>query len=162
MRILVPRVVPLVFLPGLLVLAILLGACGCGGRGVEQVQVTGRVTFDGQPMPGLGDLYFTPISTAADQPQRPGFASFGPDGLYSAGTFASGDGLFPGTYHVMVHCWKVAPDEDGKPGQSHIPQRYNSPATSGLELIVPSGSNSLTWDVKLQSSDGSEDAPATG
>ena len=85
----------------------LLSFSGCGGRDVEQVSVSGKVTLDGGAMPGPGTLYFTPASAAEGSPLRPGTANFKADGSYSAGSFEEGDGLVPGNYKVDVHCWEV-------------------------------------------------------
>ena len=124
---------------------------GCGGRDVEQVQVTGKVTLDGGPMPGPGTLYFTPVKAAGDAPLRPGTAQFDADGSYAAGSFESGDGLVPGTYNVAVHCWEVAPTMEDVTPVSFIPEKFTNAATSGLSVDVPSGSRSMSKDFNLVS-----------
>jgi len=124
---------------------------GCGGRDVELVTVTGRVTLDGGPMPGEGKLYFTPVKAAGDAPLRPGTATFGTDGRYAARSFEDADGLIPGAYNVAVHCWKVAPNMEGVPTESYIPEKYMHATTSGLSIKVPAGSSSMNEGFDLQS-----------
>jgi len=129
----------------------LLLLAGCSGRDVEQIPVAGTVTLDGGPLPGPGTLFFNCVEAAGDAPKRPGTAEFGVDGKYAAGTFAPGDGLIPGKYRVAVHCWEVSPNEEDVQAVSYIPEKYNNPATSGLELVVPEGESSYTYDVPLKS-----------
>lgn len=131
--------------------AAVLLAGGCGGRGVEQVHVTGKVTLDGKPMPGPGTLYFNPTKAAGDEPKLPGTAEFGADGEYAAMTFEPGDGLVPGSYKVAVHCWEVSPNEEGRAAKSFIPKKYTSAGTSGFELVVPENTSSHTFNVPLSS-----------
>lgn len=122
--------------------------CGCRGRGVQQVPVSGTVTLDGGPMPGPGTIYFTPVSATDGAPLRPSSAPFAADGRYVAGSFGEGGGLIPGSYKVAIHCWKISPNMEGVPGESFIPQRYQSAGTSGLEFTVSSGGG-MTKDFKL-------------
>jgi len=131
-------------------LAALLLAAGCGDdRGL--VRVTGRVTLDGEPMPAAGDLTFVPVEVAEGYPLRPAKAEFDTDGRYAAQSFEPGDGLYPGKYHVLVACWKTPPTPNGPPPVSHIPRRYGEIATSPLEVEVPDGGGSVTFDVALVS-----------
>ena len=124
---------------------------GCGGRGVEQVKVTGKVTLDGGAMPGPGTLYFTPVKAAEGVPMRPGTAQFAADGSYTAGSFESGDGLFPGTYNVAIHCWEVSPNMEDVQAVSFIPDKYTNAATSGQTVVVNSGAGAVTQDFQLVS-----------
>lgn len=138
----------------LFALAIPLLLSGCGGRGVEQVKVTGRVTLDGGAMPGPGTLFFSPVEAAGGQPLRPGSAEFGADGQYAAGAFEKGDGLLPGAYRVAVHCWeKVSTSEERDDSKSFLPQKYGDPEASGLTLVVEPGAGSMTQDFDLQSTE---------
>jgi hypothetical protein len=129
----------------ILLFPVLLIAC----NRAEQVQVTGKVSFDGGPMPGPGTLFFTPIEPAGKDPQYPGTAEFGPDGNYAASMLV-GDGLAPGTYGVGVHCWKAgASSEELIDSDSFIPTRYLDAQTSGLRLVVKPGAKSMTKDFDL-------------
>ena len=124
---------------------------GCGGRDLEQVPVSGKVTLDGGAMPGPGTLFFTPVTPAGDAPLRPGTARFEADGSYQAGSFDPGDGLVPGTYNVAVHCWEVSPNMEDVKAVSFIPEQYTNAATSGLTLEIPAGSSAMTKDFALTS-----------
>ena len=137
-----------------LVIAVALWLPGCGGRGVEQVQVTGRVTLDGQAMPGPGTLFFNPVEASGSAPLRPGSAEFGPDGKYTAGAFEKGDGLLPGTYRVAVQCWEtVSTSEERNDSKSFLPQKFGDPEASGLTLVVEPGAGSMTQDFDLRTAE---------
>lgn len=127
----------------------LLLASGCGRLDVELVSVNGCITLEAQPMPGAGTLYFTPVEAVVGQPKRPATAQFGKDGNFRASSFDTGDGLVPGRYRVAVHCWEIPLTVSGPPSKSFILARYTVAATSQLELVVPSGKRSMTWNVDL-------------
>jgi hypothetical protein len=107
------------------------------------VPVAGTVTFAGGPPPSDGSLRFAPIEVAEGLPNRPGRADFDASGKFSARSFAENDGLVPGTYKVMLECWKVVP-VDGKPGVSHIPTGYEPP-----ELVVDRDAEGVKFDLDV-------------
>ena len=56
----------------------------------------------------------------------------------------------PGRYQVSVEAWDTAPEMGSKAlPRSLVPQKYQSPKTSGLEVDVASGQSKITvaWDV---------------
>ena len=125
-------------------------AGGCGSRGPEVVPVEGTITYGGGAWPRPGTLYFTPAEPAADLPRRPGYATFGVNGKFQATSFSSNDGLVPGRYRVGVESWESPPRMGKRPTpKSSVPAKFQSPATSGLELEVRSGQRrvSVQWDV---------------
>ena len=124
---------------------------GCGGRDIEQVNLTGKVTYDGGPMPGPGTIYFTPTERAEGMSMQPGTASFDVDGSYAAGRFEPGDGLVPGKYSVRIHCWEVSPNTEDTTPVSFIPEKYTDATTSGLTVEIPADSGSMTKDFALVS-----------
>lgn len=129
--------------------ACLLLASGCAeDRGL--IPVSGKVTLDGKAMPGRGDLTFVPVEIAEGFPVRPAKAEFDVDGEYSAQSFTPGDGLYPGTYRVLVSCWEVAPTPDGPPAKSYISQRYQSRAESNLEVKVDAAAGSVEFPIDLE------------
>jgi hypothetical protein len=134
----------------LLLLVALASGC-CGRSDVEIVRINGRVTLDGQPPPGPGTIYFAPTDAFNGEPLRPATGHFGSDGVYEVRSFDAGDGLVPGRYVVSIHCWQIPPTIDGPPAVSHIPARYTTAATSGLELIVESGARRVEWNAQLKS-----------
>src|SRR5262245_15120824 len=115
-------------------IAILLTSCGSNLP--RTIPVSGKVTFDGQPPPAAGSVLFLPIEAAEGFPLRPASGAFGTDGRFMAKTFEPGDGLMPGKYSISVECWDVPPNMTGNPGKSHVPKKYQSPATSGLAVDI--------------------------
>lgn len=132
--------------------AAILGAvltCGCTGgrRGVELVRVSGQLTCDKGPMPAAGQVLFVPRQAAAEsasRPLRPGSATFAADGAFRATSWTPGDGLVPGTYAVVVDCWKVPPTMDGPAAASFIAPAYAAAETTPLQLVVPAGGKALS------------------
>jgi hypothetical protein len=112
--------------------------------------VTGVVTIDGGPPPGPGKLFFNPVQAAAGATFRPATGSFDATGHFEASTFKPGDGLPPGTYGIAVKCWEVPPTMGGPPAKSNIAEKYASSATSGLELVVKPGAESIAVEYDLQ------------
>jgi hypothetical protein len=109
---------------------------GCGSGLPQTIPVSGRVTFDGQPPPAAGIVYFLPIEPAKGFPSRPGDAAFAPDGQFKAKTFEPGDGLMPGKYLMTIECWASPPNMEGNPVKSHVPKKYQSPQASGFALDI--------------------------
>ncbi len=119
---------------------------GCG-RGMPMGQVSGRVTFEGNPVTEA-QLVF--------QPERGPAASglLDADGRYRLSTHAPGDGAVQGLHRVTI-----VPAEAGvqlQPGQPpappsapkfNLPNEYLRPETSGLTADVKAGSN--TFDFAL-------------
>lgn len=128
--------------------ALLLGGCG-GSGGPELVPVQGKITFGGGAWPKEGTLLFSPVEAAPGLPKRPGTAHFGVNGKFRAGSFKEADGLIPGHYKISAVCWEVAPVLDGPPAKSYVPAKYQSAATSGLEVTVNVGTpqTGLIFDV---------------
>ena len=132
-----------------LLACLLVSACGCGGRGIELVEVSGYVTLDGKAPPAGGTIVFTPYEALSGEPLRPTQSQFGEDGFFRPRAFDDASGLVPAKYRVAVHCWEIAPSMGGPPAKSHIPEKYCNASTSGLELTVPSGAGSITWNAEL-------------
>lgn len=126
---------------------------GCGSKLPQTVSVTGQVTFDGQPPPAAGIVYFLPVEAAAGFSSRPATGDFGPDGTFRATTFEPGDGLMPGSYQMHVECWETPPNMDGKPVKSYVPEKYQSAEASGfkVEITAEMRSQKLNLDVPTQS-----------
>lgn len=136
---------PLLFLFAAAVVA------GCGSGGPKTVPVSGTVTLDGGKVPGPGFIYFNTDGTGSAGTSRPGTAEFDADGRYRAMTYTAGDGLLPGKYVLRVDCWKTAPNMEGKPVVSFLPNRYQDAAKSDLTLTVEAGASPITFDIALKS-----------
>jgi hypothetical protein len=113
--------------------------------------VTGKVTMNGQPMPGaivlLHPIFEFPASAA---PQRPR-AKAEDNGTFKLSTYANQDGAPAGKYYVTVS-WKES--EEGVTSEQladlpeKAPESFQNPKTSGLIVQVKEGENTLpTWDL---------------
>ena len=136
------------------VTAALVGATGCGSKGL--VPVEGRVSFGGKRPPGPGYLYFVPREMSKNLKQDrtgslPGTALFMQDGGFRATTFTDGDGLRPGAYEVRVEC-SAAPKKpldlkthDVAPPDI-VPKAFQPP-----DLVVPaSGPRPVRYDLDVR------------
>ena len=80
----------------IMTLAVLIVVAGCGYRRPSLTQVRGAVTLDGEPVAGA-DVLLVPV--------RPGRAARGladEAGNVVFSTYASGDGVIPGSYKAIV------------------------------------------------------------
>lgn len=140
---------PLV-LPWIVHCLFLLILTGCGRSGPELVPVDGTITFGGGPWPKAGVLIFAVDSPAIGMPSRPAMGLFDTDGRLAVTTFTKGDGLIPGKYKMGVECWEVRPDMmSPTPPKSYVPQRYGSPQTSGLTVVVEPGQKVVTLNLDV-------------
>ena len=129
----------------LLLIVCCLPLSGCGKSGPETVSVKGKVTLGGGAWPKPGVLYFTPVKPAEGMPSRPAPAHFDEDGNFTVTSFREGDGLVPGMYKVGVECWEVPPSmETNLPGKSYVPEKFQSPQTSGLKITIQPGAGKQT------------------
>jgi hypothetical protein len=140
-----------------LLLIFLLGSLGVGGCDSNQsgcVTVRGRITLDGQPLTH-GVVYFLDLDHEGSKPAVGGISA---DGQYHLRACASQAGAQPTLFRVVVHVteqapgsWTNEPEPFGTPSERwSIPERYATPATSGLEFEVdPSREN--IFDIRLVS-----------
>jgi hypothetical protein len=118
--------------------AIVLSGCGESGE-PTLVPVQGKITFGGGAWPNEGTLCFAPVDSAPGVPKRPASAHFDKNGNFRATSFKEGDGLIPGRYKISVDCWEVKPTMGGPRAKSYVPDKYQSVATSDMELMVTAG-----------------------
>ena len=117
---------------------------GCGsGDGKPSGSVSGRITFQGQPVTsGVVNLMSQKLGAGASAP-------LGDDGKYRLA-----DSLELGDYKVMVTPPPPPPPrpEDGPPkpppAAANIPKKYRTEATTDLSATVKSGSNTFDFDLK--------------
>lgn len=116
-------------------LAVIISACSKDGLGL--VPVSGHIAFQEGQQPDHGTVYFRPKETAPGLPLRPAFGNFTADGDFQVKSFKPNDGLVPGTYSVMVECFKKsgsswergefeAEDLVVEPGASDIEVEYDA------------------------------------
>jgi len=133
-----------------LVLAIVasLAAPGCGRSGPELAPVSGKVTYNGKPVP-RGTITFS-----TDDPKgRNATGVIGPNGTYILQTEEPGDGAQLGEYRVSIAAHEDDVVLDYVPAKPVLPKRlipekYENPDTSDLKATVKSGSNDIPFDLK--------------
>ena len=125
------RILPIIV--AVLPLALLL--TGCGSSGPRMYKVTGKVSYQGDPLP-LGIIMFVAKEGPPSQP-----VGIGPDGRYELMAVA-------GEHTVVVVAVPPAqgspdPEEEGgidysdaPPATSLIPEKYNRQETSGFTVVV--------------------------
>lgn len=124
---------------------IALTALGCGKSGVERVYVSGKATYDGQPIE-IGQIRFVPTSPATG----PVTIERIENGQYATKTTG---GVTPGTHRVEMrmydsHEYETAPRVAGSASVKQLlPDKYNR--NSELTLTIESGSDSVTHDFEL-------------
>jgi hypothetical protein len=123
-----------------------LAATGCGSSGPEMASVSGKVTYNGKPVP-KGTVSF--VATQADGRNASG--ELDASGNYRLQTEAPGDGAQLGEYDVALysHDEEVLDYTPRVPVKVErlIPEKYEDPKTSTLKRTVKSGSN--TFDFEL-------------
>ena len=87
-----------------LVIVLLVGLAGCGGKGITPVR--GVVTLEGEPLAGATVL-FMPEDEEEGRPAT-GFTSA--DGSFQLMTFKVNDGALPGTYRVLIQKTEASKD----------------------------------------------------
>jgi hypothetical protein len=113
---------------------LVIGLAGCG-RGPETVPVTGKVLYNGQPLP-FGSVTFQPPS---GQPAR---GEIRADGTFELSTFRRGDGAVVGKHKVKIACYESQnPAAVKGPGEQSlgrllIPTHYTLLDQSGLSADV--------------------------
>ena len=129
-------------------LAALVALVGCNDR-PDMAPVTGRVLYNGQPLP-YGSIVFQPprgqLAAAAIQT----------DGSFRLSTFAENDGAIVGPHKVSVTCYtSQRPSEktqkkvgEATLGELLIPSQYTFLEQSGLSAEVPpSGADDLVFEL---------------
>lgn len=112
---------------------------GCGG-GTKLSNVTGKVTYDGQPLT-TGTVTFHPKSGEGSV----GVGDIDSNGQYTLQT-GTDPGVPPGEYIVTVVAAtipEVAFGEPEAPPQSLIPTKYAATETSPLTRTVSEGNNTI-------------------
>lgn len=140
-----------------LVSAAVIVGCGSGGAISGTAPVTGKVTYNGQPVAGASIGFYT---DAADG--RVAVATSRADGSYELMTLDT-KGALPGNYSVTVKKTEIPPEltkevsmeeaaaNANKPlpqPKELLPAKYGTPAKTPLKFEVKSGSNTI--DLKLE------------
>ena len=118
---------------------------GCGKSGIERVHVSGKATYDGQPIE-IGQIRFVPVSPATG----PITIDRIENGAYETATTG---GVTVGTHRVEMrmydsHEYETAPRVAGSPSVKQLlPDKYNR--KSELTLDVKSGDGSIEKNFEL-------------
>jgi len=120
---------------------------GCSSSGPEMARVSGRVTYDGKPVP-KGTISFQAVGPGG----RNATGVLGPDGTYTLQTEQPGDGAQLGEYRVAISARDdVVLDytpEKPVPPKRLVPEKFEDPKTSDLKATVKSGRNDFPFDLK--------------
>jgi hypothetical protein len=131
-------------------LALGLALCGCGGSGddLPRETVSGKVTFEGEPLARGAILFRTSAPGAAGAMDAGGLIR---DGEYR---IPRSEGPVPGTYKIMItEEVERLPGSDDAPGPrprvkpSRLSARYNARTTLIAE-IKPGAPNTFDFDLK--------------
>jgi hypothetical protein len=126
---------------------------GCESRFPKTVPVSGKVTWQGRPLPD-GMVAFIPTTTGEGHPTRSAGGEIGAEGTYRLSSYRPNDGAQPGEYRVTVTSYSSRSrrgDVDVKQTISRIPERYGKPSESGLTFRIPAEARGpLTFDIDLK------------
>lgn len=128
-------------------IALLFPLFGCGGSNtLDLAPVTGKVTYNGQPL-DHGSVVFMP-SGETRGPQASG--AIQSDGTFTMKTTGKA-GAVVGSHKVTVQCRrKVTPEEARNlvVGELLIPKQYTQVNSTPLEINVKPGRNELPIELK--------------
>lgn len=116
---------------------------GCGSQGAfDTSPVHGKVTFEGEPVIE-GTIDFLPIAGPDSQEMgKPAAASINEDGSYTAGTYASSDGVVPGRKRVQ---YSAPLPEDTRENANKKPSPYVGFEIEPTEIDVQAGDNEIDF-----------------
>lgn len=129
-----------------LMACVALAPLACGPTGPGMAPVSGKVTYQGKPVP-KGSITFA--STAPEGRNATG--QLDANGSYTLQTENPRDGALLGEYNVTIyaHDEPILDYIPRKPIPPKIlsPTKYEKPETSGLKATVKSGSNTFDFDL---------------
>lgn len=129
---------------------------GCGDGKLKTEPVTGKVTFNGEPIEGA-KVVFSPVDTSQG---KPAVGRTNEQGVYTLQTSEGnvGAGTTPGEYIVMISKVKMVgtgkflTGEEGKQVEetkpvSELPDKYSDRRKTELKATVVSGANTFDFDL---------------
>ena len=137
-------------LVGLLVFVIVAPMAGCGGGAADRVSVTGKVTYQGEPV-AYGEIRFDPTDGAKSQPSGAPIR----DGQYKV----VGKGGVPvGTHRVSITAFRpnarpqaesaAVPMSGGAAPNQYLPAKYNTKTELTVTLEPGESEKTLDYDLK--------------
>ncbi len=128
---------------------------GCGGVAGRPPlgRVSGKVTYNGQPVT-TGSVIFTP--SKSDNGGHIATGPIGSDGSYSLTTFDTGDGAVIGQHVVTVESREKMSgppmDKQGrityKPSKMTVPDKYTNPEKTPFRYTVEPSGNTINLELK--------------
>jgi hypothetical protein len=119
----------------------------CGPTGPEMATISGKVTYNGKPVP-KGTITFIPVA----QGGRNAVGVIASDGSYALQTEKPGDGALLGDYNVTIsaHDEAVLDYIPSKPVEPKLlaPAKYENPKTTDLKATVKRGASPVNFDLK--------------
>ncbi|MBX7165964.1 MAG: hypothetical protein K1X74_06410 [Pirellulales bacterium] len=134
------------WVPVAALLAVGIAGCSRSAPQLPVVQVSGKVSVDGEKPEGA-QVTLHPLSgPAADAQVRP-LGKVNSDGTFRLTTYKSGDGAPSGEYAVTVQ-WQVleypdGEDADPKLGPNLVDEEYANPQQTPLRVTVAAGAGEL-------------------
>lgn len=109
---------------------------GCGKAPVPLYPVSGKIMYEGKPLP-KGTVCFIPDSTKGNLHPQFGISTIAPDGTYTAKTYTN-EGVQPGWYRVKV----LATENEPQPSPNWVPiwivpEKYTTAETPLEVEVVP-------------------------
>ena len=139
-----------------LLLWLMVFVTGCGAKGPPVAQVSGTVTYKGEPLAHAKVLFISAVG-------RPAQGETDAAGKFTLTTNSPGDGAVVGEHTIVItklgppagmseaefqEKRKTAAAGSTVPGKSAIPDKYTMVQSSPLKATVPAGGNS-SLEVKL-------------
>jgi hypothetical protein len=118
---------------------------GCEQSGPKMVQVEGKVTYKGKPVPrGYVSFFAKKGNPSMEVP-------IGPieDGEYQVKTRTK-DGMTPGRYQVAVNAAKQIDPKNPYFTDWLVPEKYSNPKTSKLEVEVVENPQPGAYDIHIE------------
>jgi hypothetical protein len=119
----------------------------CGPSGPEMATISGKVTYNGKPVP-KGTITFIPTTPGG----RNAVGVIAADGSYALQTEKPGDGALLGDYNVTIsaHDEAVLDYIPAKPVEPKLlaPAKYENPKTTDLKATVKRGASPVNFDLK--------------
>src|SRR5262249_12029735 len=124
-----------------------MSAIGCEKSSSKLVQVEGKVTFRGQPVP-RGFVTFFAEPKKGNQSQEVPIGNI-EDGEYHVVTRTT-DGMTPGWYNVAVNAAKQIDPKNPYFTDWLVPEKYSNPKTSKLEIQVVEKPAPGAYDINIE------------
>jgi hypothetical protein len=138
---------------------------GCGGGEFKTAPVTGKVTYQGQPVTA-GSLTFAPVASGEKAlAGRPGTGAVKSDGTYTLSTHKEGDGAVVGPHRVSyspppAENKTIEVDGSVQAVEPTEPQPYQGLAPKQPQVDVAKGSNTIDIELIPSPTPGAGPAPS--